>query len=341
MTNKAQYISIYTAKYGHAPATEPDDGAPAFTTYVPDGNGGNRPYYTVVFVESTVDGVTVTNNDWANATIHEAGHWTDYYKASTASGNPRASDATLFNSLLTKDWQRLNTVTKCSSSAPSIFNGYRDSTGKYICNSSNTATIGGSPVVGDRFHFSIADVDLPTQNHQVDLYYEVQAGDTLPDIASGLAQVINANNDLSSIHITASSGGSALTFNIGSGNATSFAKSVTGNGSGTISLGTPSYGTAGTLRSDYTGMSAEQILKDENGFKDIFDYKNEIFAEEAAIISGNTDSGNDAIDHYFTAGPAATSYGRFACSELFVEKLIKANRVPYSSELTSKGCPTQ
>lgn len=242
MVDKQQYINVYTTKFGHAPAVVPSDTAAAFTAYTAGSGGTLIPLYTVVFVQSkNAQGQVQTNTYYQNATIHEAGHWADYYLRVEAGSATRASSTTLFQNLLNTDWSLFNDsvnnpMPACSTSVPDVFGGYRDPAGTYFCNGTN--------------------------------------------------------------------------------------------------------GKGGALQAPYSGLTNEQVLKAPTSFDEIFGFNNEIFAEETPVLTGNTDGTNQGLDQYFTAGPGP-NVGRFACSKLYVEKLIRLGRLPTQQELINKACPTQ
>jgi hypothetical protein len=99
-------------------------------------------------------------------------------------------------------------------------------------------------------------------------------------------------------------------------------------------------GTGGSLQAPYTGLSNEAVLQAPTAFQEIFAVNKEIYAEANAILTGVVDGTTMGLDHFFTDGPAP-GQGRFACTKLFVQKLIVNGRLPTAQELQHINCPTQ
>jgi RHS repeat-associated protein len=119
------------------------------------------------------------------------------------------------------------------------------------------ATIGGTATAGDVLTLTAHDSSLG--GGQESVIYTVGSGNTLSDVADGLAAAINTNTNLSSAGITATSTGAQVALYTQSGQETSYSSSTSGGATETISL---SYDKIyrGTSTNWNTGTNVESIL---------------------------------------------------------------------------------
>lgn len=286
--------------------------------------GNDVPVMTAIF-ERDLNNNPINN---ANGTAHHAGLWMDRVQSSLSAGS-RISDSSLFQSQMTEDWGNFNALPNCKNTGSSpygVFRAYRDRDGLYICNTVVNATVGGTPQAGNAVTITITDASLSPSPQAVS--YTVMAGNTTTDVATALAAAINANTNLSSADISATSSGNSVSITTASGNATTFAKTTTG--STTLSLPNPQYGRGGALASKYSGKTNKAVL--ETAHPHIFDDTRTIYAEVTADETGNTNGTNQGYDQYVN---------EFTCMKLFENRVIKQGRLPTTQELTNASCPTQ
>lgn len=316
--NPSEYDTYMTERgYAHAMPTHPREWG---VTNVDGGNG--VPAATAIFQYESTTAPLPINND--NGTAHHAGLWMDHL-LSSLSPSSRISDNSLFLSQMAQDWTDFNALPKCSG-VGSIFTSSRDRDGQYICSSSLTITVGGTPQAGNVVTLTVNDPALSPNPQAVS--YTVQAGNTTTNVASGLATAINANANLAARNITATSSGAVVTLQVKTGNATTYSKTTTGTV--TLTVPNPGYGTGGNLSTKYAGKTNQAIL--ETAHPHIFVQTKTIFAEVTAVVTGNRNGTNQGYDGYVD---------KFTCMKLFVDRIIKQGRVPTSQELTNAGCPTQ
>lgn len=101
-------------------------------------------------------------------------------------------------------------------------------------NGAQIAAIGGAVTASDVLTLTIHDSALGGGQEAVP--YTVQSGDSLSDIASGLANAINSNSNLQGINVTASAVGTAVDVLSKSVNATTMTSSTSGGATETITL---------------------------------------------------------------------------------------------------------
>lgn len=147
------------------------------------------------------------------------------------------------------------------------------------------ATIGGTVTVSDVLALTAHDAALAGGSESVT--YTVQSGDTLSDIADGLAAAVNGNTNLSDARITATSSGVEVVLATQSMNETTYSKTTSGGATETITL---SYDKIykGTSANWATGTNVQSILVG-NGYD----------AGDMANINGWLTWGNRAVlaDH--------------------------------------------
>ncbi len=103
-----------------------------------------------------------------------------------------------------------------------------------IVNTNWLATIGGSPTASDVLTITVTDAGIGGGSKAKN--YTVQGGDTLEDIAQGLADAINADSELEDLAITAKAIDKVISLNTAAGNTTSFSQSTSGGATETITL---------------------------------------------------------------------------------------------------------
>jgi len=120
--NPAEYDTYFTERgIAHAtPGVDFGRGLFGLTQFYSD-----VPQWSVVF-EYDVDGQYIAYFGSVNNTAkHETGHWADFlYKNLVASTTQYSSLSAMYDSLLTRDWAIVNSLTNCGSGG--IFNGRRD-----------------------------------------------------------------------------------------------------------------------------------------------------------------------------------------------------------------------
>jgi len=101
-------------------------------------------------------------------------------------------------------------------------------------NGTQTAVIGGTKTTGDVLTLTVYDAGLSGGSEAV--AYTVLSGDTLTSIATNLTAAINANSDLQSVNVSATSSGTVVFVKSNSLNATTYAKSLSGGATESIAL---------------------------------------------------------------------------------------------------------
>ncbi len=101
-------------------------------------------------------------------------------------------------------------------------------------NGVQTAVIGGTKTTGNILTITTYDAGLPGGSQAI--AYTVLAGDTLTTMTAGLATAINANANLTSAGVTATSSSTVLNLKSTSINNTTYTKSLSGGATATISL---------------------------------------------------------------------------------------------------------
>ncbi|MCW5824878.1 MAG: LysM peptidoglycan-binding domain-containing protein [Cyanobacteria bacterium TGS_CYA1] len=101
-------------------------------------------------------------------------------------------------------------------------------------NGVQTAIIGGTKTTSDVLTITVYDPGLSGGSKAIN--YTVLGGDTLTTIASGIASAINADTDLSTQGITATSSSTVVNIKSTSVNATTYTKSLSGGATETITL---------------------------------------------------------------------------------------------------------
>lgn len=127
---------------------------------------------------------------------------------------------------------------RSTSNEPTVFKG--DTSGGatesielgYMFNGTTNAIIGGSATASDVVTVIISDASLPSNPTSEN--YTVQGGDTLDDIATGLATAINANTDFQTAGITADSHKNVLNIQSRSTTVTNCDSSFSGGATETI-----------------------------------------------------------------------------------------------------------
>ena len=115
----------------------------------------------------------------------------------------------------------------------SIFGlGTETSTLAQNTDNNTTVTLGGSATAGDVVSVTVVNANLP--NGQETDSYTVAGGNTLSNIAAGLASAINADSNLAAIGVGASSSSAVLTVSTD----TSYTASTSGGATESISVGT-------------------------------------------------------------------------------------------------------
>ena len=141
--NKAEFQTYwYQQNPGSPPGSAPNpaDTAAGFTVYAAS---GGAPLYTVVFVQAkNASGATI-NTIMRNTTVHEAGHWLDYYHRTKFTGTTtKATDGPAFLNNLAVDWNNFNGKPNCGTNG--VFRGKKDRFGAFICSGANG--VGGAPI---------------------------------------------------------------------------------------------------------------------------------------------------------------------------------------------------
>ncbi|HEY9714372.1 MAG TPA: hypothetical protein V6C72_12955, partial [Chroococcales cyanobacterium] len=163
----------------------------------------------------------------------------------------------------------------------------------------NTATISGTATSGNTLTLTVHDSGL--SGGQKSVSYVVMSGDSLSDIATGLAAAVNADTDLQSIGVSASSAAAVVTLNSISINVTSYTESTSGGATETITLGTNVFGylTAvdGPLSGsdDVTTMSYDSVGRlaqttDSEGYTVAYEYDDADRLTKTTYPDGTTET---------------------------------------------------
>ena len=92
------------------------------------------------------------------------------------------------------------------------------------CNNVQTVVVGGTTTSGDLLTITVYDIGLT--NGFKSIIYTVKTDDTIPDVASGLANAISTNSDMIDLRISASSNKEVLFISSNSSNATTYNSSL-------------------------------------------------------------------------------------------------------------------
>ncbi|MDX2105631.1 MAG: RHS repeat-associated core domain-containing protein [Candidatus Melainabacteria bacterium] len=103
-----------------------------------------------------------------------------------------------------------------------------------IQNTNWKATIGGTVTTSDVLTITVHDSGLGGGSKSKN--YTVLGGDTLDDIADGLAAAINGDSEITDLGITAKVSGAIISLSTAPGNATTFSQSTSGGATETIAL---------------------------------------------------------------------------------------------------------
>ena len=103
-----------------------------------------------------------------------------------------------------------------------------------IINTNWIATVGGTITVSDVVTVTVHDSGLG--GGQKSKNYTVQTGDSLSDVAAGLAAAINGDSEITDLGITAKALGEVISLSTAPGNATTFTGSTSGGATETITL---------------------------------------------------------------------------------------------------------
>jgi len=143
------------------------------------------------------------------------------------------------------------------------------------------ATVAGTPTTGDVVTLTVHDAGLGGGTEAVS--YTVAVGNTLADIATGLASAVNADTSLQAIGVSATASGAVVTMKSTSVNVSTYTESTSGGATETISLGANLYGyltqIQGPLAGDkdvttvsYDGYGRVYTVSDSEGFTKTFSY---------------------------------------------------------------------
>jgi RHS repeat-associated protein len=144
-----------------------------------------------------------------------------------------------------------------------------------------SATISGTVTNGNVLTITVHDAGL--SGGQKSKSYTVTSGNTLTDIASGLASAINGDTDLQGIGVSSSSAGAVVTLTSHSTNVTTYTQSTSGGATEVITLGANTYGYLtqinGPLAGDedittfqYDGYGRLYSVTDSEGYTLVYEY---------------------------------------------------------------------
>ncbi len=141
--NKAEFQTYWNQQNSNPPpgvtVPNPADTAPGFTFYT----GALAPVYTVVFVQAKTSSGATVNTNMRNTTVHEAGHWLDYFHRTKFSGAvSKVTEGTAWANNLAVDWNNFNGKPNCGTNG--VFRGKKNHMGAFICSGLNG--VGGSPI---------------------------------------------------------------------------------------------------------------------------------------------------------------------------------------------------
>jgi RHS repeat-associated protein len=201
--------------------------------------------------KTTGDALTITVHDAALAGGQESVSYTVLSGdtlTSIASGLKSAINADASLSALGVSATSASSVVSISSSSSNV-TSYTQSTStgatEVIGLSANPnvkelAAIGGSKTTGDTLTITVFDPSLTGGEEAVS--YTVLSGDTLPSIASGVANAVNSDTNLQSVGISASASSTVVTIQSNSLNVTSYRQSTSSGATETIGLTKPVQG---------------------------------------------------------------------------------------------------
>ena len=245
------------------------------------------------------------------------------YSDSTTGTGGHAATETITQSLY--DFPAFDTLIACDSNS-GIFSAQQDHAGAYICSSRANGTVGGTVTVNDLVGVTVTDTALPGGSKSV--AYQVVTGDTTAKIAAGLAAKITADTDMINAGISAINVGSVVRISSGTGNATTYAPSLSMGATETLTglTTTPTPGAGDTLAHSYSTNkynSAVLMQAWPHYWTNVdFPLWTELFAEETAIIASQTGPGNNQTPIHYEGS------GKFICTKNFVNALEKNGAVP-------------
>ena len=304
-------------------------------------------WYTVVIEDQQGStNTSVISTRLKNTMSHEAGHHLDIYYGVNVTGGGAASVVgsdfdTKLNAAVYGDIVKFNGLSTVPCTTVGIFTSQLSETNvegagtgnRYICESTQTATIGGTSSNG-QINFTVHDVSLT--GGAVTIIQSVTAGQTPTQIAINIAADINAETHLQALGITATAASGVITLTSDSGNQTTYTATVTGTETVTIP-GSPSFGTGTSKRAYYSGSNWTTVTK---AWPEIFSTEPfggtsrwaELYAEETPVDFSSTENTNQTPDTYIAKN------GNFVCTKLIVTHLTSDGRLPTAAEYTSAHC---
>jgi len=234
------------------------------------------------------------------------------------------------------DWPTFDAAIACKNGS-GVFQSHKDENGVYICSSLAQGTVGGTIHPTDIMGITVTDNAVSPNPRSVS--YVVKTGDTDTTIAAGLALAINNDTGTGSLHnagITATSAGAVLSISSGT-NASTYAYSpgmgVTETLTGLST--TPVSGAGNTFSNTYNADTFNDVALQQawpyyftNAGAALW---SELFAEETAIVAGQTAPLGQTQDDYLGSG-------NFSCSKNFVNAVENTGSppsttsFPYSSQ---------
>lgn len=178
------------------------------------------------------------------------------------------------NPTVTMKWnsrgQILSMIDETAIQTQFTYDGTKEVLTSMVINTNWTATIGGTVTAGDVLTLTAHDASLSGGQQAVN--YTVVGGDSLIDIAEGLANAINANSSLAAIGVVAYVQDEVVSLSTAPGNSTTYSSSTSGGATETITL---AQGLELTTELDYNAVGDLDSLTDPNLNETLFAYDDE------------------------------------------------------------------
>jgi RHS repeat-associated protein len=229
-------------------------------------------------------------------------------------------------------------------------------------NGPTNATLYGTVTAGDVLTITVNDSGLPGGQQAIN--YTVQLGNTLIDIATGLKNAINANTNLQSINVSATSLNEVVTITSNSTNTTTYSQSTSAGATETIVFGanvnitetatiggTATTGDVLTLSVFDAGLSGGQAnvnytVQSGNTLTDIATgLKNAINANTSLQAIGVSASSSAAVVNMTSTSANLTSYAQStstgATETISLGVASNSNMQAYNYQFNAAGLVTQ
>jgi hypothetical protein len=301
-------------------------------------------YSVVIENQQGSTNTTVISTRLKNTMAHEAGHQLDIYYGVNVTGGGAASVVgkdfdTKLNAAVYGDIVKFNALSTVPCTGVGLYTSQLSEmdvegagTGnRYMCQSTQTATITGTPSTGS-ITFVVHDTTLT--GGMASIIQSVTTGQSANTVATNLAA--NITSVLSASGISATASGAVITLVSSTGVQTTYTATVSGT-EGVSIPGSPSFGTGPSLRSFYAKANNWAIV--QAAWPEIFSTETfgmttrwaELYAEETAVDYSSSEATNQTPDLYI-------KNDGFVCTKLIVTHLTTDGRLPTTAEYTSSHC---